>query len=127
MKKLYLALLKSDDKVYLMLNPETTPPCILGFSSRRKGLAYFENAFANAHARSHVASMSACIYVIHFQPCIIEVPDLDYIEKNIIDMRNRQPYELSGEAGTVMVAKTCAKAKELWKKGIKPRLDAGMH
>lgn len=92
----YAVLVKHDEKIFLMMAKVGDTWNIQGFESEAAGLAFFEKGYNANHRRSHVASMSACIYHLQFQPHVFKI-DM----KNIQRLVGTDPhlFSLQGEAG----------------------------
>ena len=115
-----VALIKTDGKVYLMMD-SGTPSTIIGFESISKGIHYFEDAYNDNHNRSYESSMSACINYIFFQPSIVVFKDgIEYIEKIL-----EQPVKLwstSNISGRILGLPLKKAFYTLWDEGDKPKL-----
>jgi hypothetical protein len=114
----YIVLVKSENKIWLLLSDNKS---IVSFHTPVEGTKWFEKAYQERHARSFEASMSACIHHLFFQPSIVEVPNIEFIDKNILSA-DRRVYRIGNVAGRMLVAETQPGAAEMWEKGSKPKL-----
>ena len=116
---MYIVLIESEENYYILVNSKDYS--VLGFSTEKEGIEYFEKAYKSCHSRSYEGSMSACLNFLIFRPSIIKIEDLEDIRDNIAAEKPHK-ITLSHVSGSMDVITTREKAKELWKSGKKPRL-----
>ena len=117
---LYVSVVKVEDKFWMAWKGKA----IVGFESEKAGLAYYEDAYKAAHARSHEGSMSACVNFIFLQPSIVGFKNEEAIKK-VLKMDKDGgvcPAHLSNGLVRMDGVECNKKAEALWEKGAKPHL-----
>lgn len=122
-KDFWVILYFCDEKYYIALDDDEK---VIGFNSEREGLWHFEGAYRECHKASFERSMSACIYMIEWQPKIVKCAGVEGLRKTLLPNVPDKDLELfnlssvSGFArGILGDPKKCATA---WKKGATPKL-----
>jgi hypothetical protein len=114
----YVALVKTQKGIFLLLNEDHT---VKGWETQRKALNYFERAYAAAHKRSYVGSMSACLHSIEFQYSVIPFESVEWLRTNIVSPDPSVLF-LSAESGRMHALETRKGVKKFWEKGVQPKL-----
>lgn len=115
----HIALIKADNKIYIMASKESGHP-ITGFSSETEGVRYFEKSYNDYHRRGYTNSMSACINYITFQPSIIPFIDLEKLKDVVVDPP--VAVQLGNVSGYMIGIPLREGMEKLWEKGVKPQL-----
>lgn len=79
---MFVALIKAEEKICLVVNDDGQS--ISGWETKKAALSTFEDAYNENHARSHEASMSACLHFIQFQPRVWETQGEEELEERLL-------------------------------------------
>jgi hypothetical protein len=114
---------QGQDTYYLMTHQDGA---VQGFASIGDGLAHFEKAYARAHRRGYVASMSACVFMIEFDPRVHKIT-----ARRLKDWVKALGWDgslctMHGEAGFAHGLKltNTARVERARRKGAVPKLDS---
>lgn len=117
-----VTLMRSDDKVYLLVNKNNS---IAASNSVSEIIYGFEDRYNRSHASSYEWSMSACLNYIFFQPAAVWYDDLDSLRASLFagmrdeDLRIYDVRNISGGFRGIL----CGPSGEaVWKKALKPEL-----
>lgn len=111
----YVILLKNDDKIYIQCENDGR---IIGFSTERKALDYWESGYKNAFNRGLCGATGAMITMIQCQPRIVFFNNQN---KMIEVLFNDPPFSKMSIGGINGIL--CQKdIKEVWDSGKEPEL-----
>ena len=113
---IFACLIKTSQGIYWLATKD--PISVTGFTSKKQGLQYFEDAYGAAHERGYEASMSACINWIFFQPSIIGFEK----QEDMLPFYEGHPSKLSCVAGFITALTGKGDLQKLWDEGTKPDL-----
>lgn len=117
---LWISLVKTDEGVFVVCHGDNT---VAASESEYDALRIWEGMYHRAHGVSYERSMSACIHMLHFQPSVISVADVEEI-LTFIEHENKtvRPFHLRSVAGSLTGLKCTEDGLVRWEKGRKPSL-----
>lgn len=108
-KYVYIAVLNDDNTIW-------------GNPDAEAILTTFESKYQEAHRRSYVGSMSACINWMFFNPSVVAVEDIEII-REWVPGKELQAATVSNISGSIKgILLDASKVAAVWDNGIKPKL-----
>ena len=117
---LYFIIVYFNGKNYLMCGD---PGCATAFKTKREAIDYFEKPWQEAHSRSYERSMSACLNMIAYNPCIVRINSeamFDALFENRDDTIYMKLSSASGNMNAVVIKQDVAESMR--EHGSSPKL-----
>ena len=122
-EKAFVAVLKTSEGYFLILNKKGDELTILGWQSLKEAIDYFEDGYDNNHRRGHEASMSACINYIQFQPRILSFDTLQELSDKLQIKGGKIGTRINSISGSYNVLKLKDELIEpLYDEAVSPKL-----